>query len=115
MTFPDNSFDHVTSFYTLMFMSKAAQQQAICEAARVVKQNGEVHIWDCNINSAYPDPFFAEVEVALPERKIKTTYGVGKLDAQSFNSIKSMCELAGLTVVETETNSSHFYIKCRKE
>ena len=114
MTFLDNSFDYVTSFYTLMFMSEADQLQTLREAARVVKQNGEVHIWDCDIDSAYPDPFITELEVVLPAGKIKTTYGVGKLDVQNFNSIKSMCKLAGLMVSTAKTDCSHFYIKCRK-
>ena len=114
MTFPNNSFDHVTSFYTLMFMSKSDQLKALCEAERVVKQNGEIHIGDCNIDSAYPDPFITEVEVVLLDCKIKTTYGVGKMDAQSIHSIKSMCETAGLMVETAEADGSHFYIKCRK-
>ena len=114
MTFPNNSFDHVTSFYTLMIMCESDQLKTLREAARVVKQNGEIHIWDCNIDAAYPDPFMTEVEVVLPDCKIKTTYGVGKMDAQSIHSIKSMCEKAGLTVETAEADGSRFYIKCRK-
>lgn len=114
MTFADNFFDNVTSFYTLMFMSEAAQQQALREAARVVKPNGAIHIWDCNIDSAYPDPFCIDIEVLLPDRKIKTTYGVGKLDIQNLGTIKEMCKQAGLQIDTAEVNGLNFYIKCRK-
>ena len=115
MTFEDNCFDNATLFYSLMFMSKSSQQKALCEAARVVKPSGEVHIWDCNINSAYPDPFCIDVKVQLPESKIQTTYGVGKLDVQNVESIKEICELSGLKVYKTETDGLSFFIKCKKK
>lgn len=57
LQFDDGSFDHVTFFYSLMFMSQREQEQAIQEAARVLKHGGELHIWDCDIASAYPEPF----------------------------------------------------------
>ncbi len=52
LQFDDGSFDHVTFFYSLMFMSQREQEQAIQEAARVLKHGGELHIWDCDIASA---------------------------------------------------------------
>ena len=55
LQFDDGSFDHVTFFYSLMFMSQREQEQAIQEAARVLKHGGELHIWDCDIASAYMD------------------------------------------------------------
>lgn len=57
LLFDDGSFDHVTFFYSLMFMSQREQEQAIQEAARVLKHGGELHIWGCDIASAYPEPF----------------------------------------------------------
>lgn len=114
MTFPDHSFDNVTSFYTLMFMDKLSQQQALCETARVLKPHGEVHIWDCKIDSAYPSPFCIDIEVALPNARLKTTYGIGKLNTQDIDSIIQMCEIAGLKILYAQTNDLHFYIKCEK-
>lgn len=114
MTFADNTFDNATLFYTLMFMKKADQQKALGEAARVIKPNGEIHIWDCDIDSAYPEPFCIDVDVCLPDGRIQTTYGIGKLDSQSADSIKAMCEFAGLKIETVETDGKHFYIKCRK-
>ena len=114
MTFRDGSFDHITSFYTLMFMTEEEQKKTLREAARVVKPKGEVHIWDCQIDCAYPEPFCIDVEAILPERRIKTTYGVGKWDTQSLVSIKAMCTLAGLKIETTRSDGLHFYIKCRK-
>ena len=114
MTFEDGAFDNVTSFYTLMFMRGEEQRKALREAVRVTTPHGEIHIWDCNIACAYPEPFCIDVEVRLPGRTIRTTYGVGKLDAQSMDSIRALCEEAGLRVEKAETDGMHFYLKCRK-
>ena len=114
MTFADSSFDNVTLFYTLMFMKSPEQQKTLCEAARVLKPNGEIHIWDCNIESAYPEPFCIEVDACLPDERIQTTYGIGKLDTQSADSIKAMCEFAGLRIENVMIDGKHFFIKCRK-
>ncbi len=114
MTFEDNSFDNATFFYSLMFMNKTEQCKALSEAARAVRIGGEVHIWDCNIEKAYPEPFCVNVNVSLPNKRIKTTYGVGKLDAQNFQMIKEMCEAVGLIIEATQAEHKNFYIKCVK-
>lgn len=114
MTFESGSFDHVTAFYALMFMDEATQQKALYEAARVLKPNGDVQIWDCSIASAYPEPFCVDVAVSLSGHELRTTYGIGKTDAQSLGSIARLCENAGLQIEKSETNGVHFYLKCRK-
>ena len=57
LSFFDGSFDNVTFFYTLMYMSEEIQRKAIFEATRVLKTGGIMCIWDCTISSAYPEPF----------------------------------------------------------
>jgi ubiquinone/menaquinone biosynthesis C-methylase UbiE len=37
LLFPDESFDQVTFFYSLMYMTEEIQHRAICEAARVLR------------------------------------------------------------------------------
>lgn len=114
MSFSNSTFDNVTSFYTLMFMDESDQQKALCESARVLKANGEIHIWDCDIDSAYPEPFCIDVEVLLPNQKIKTTYGVGKPGKQDAASIRKMCENAGFQIMIEDTDGVQFYLRGRK-
>lgn len=111
MTFPNGSFDNVTAFYTLMYMNTDEQQKALCEAARVLKPNGELHIWDCRIDSAYPRPFCVNVDITLPESRLRTTYGIVKTNPQNLTSILTMCETAGFEILSAETNGLHFTIK----
>lgn len=114
LTFSDCSFDHATFFYSLMFMSAEEQRRAIMEAVRVLKCGGEIHIWDCEIASAYPEPFCVDVQVQLRTEQISTTYGIGKLDAQDKTSIQTICENAGLQSVTERVGEEGFYLCFKK-
>lgn len=114
LQYDDASFDHVTFFFSLMFMSAEDQKQAIMEAARVLKIGGEIHIWDCDIGSAYPEPFSVDLEIILPNKFISTTYGVGKLDAQSCASISKLCADTGLTFITQNVANDYFYLVFQK-
>lgn len=114
LAFPDNSFDHVTSFFTMMFMRAEEQRRTILEAVRVLKCGGQLHIWDCEILSAYPKPFCVDVVVELPEECVTTTYGVGKLDTQNKQSIIQMCKEAGLVLLAENVDEPGFYLRFQK-
>ena len=114
LQYEDEVFDNATFFFTLMFMDAEEQQQAIRETARVLKSGGEIHIWDCDIPSAYPEPFCVDVEVQLPAEHISTTYGVGKLGTQDMFSIIKTCEEAGLTLMTHTENRDGFHLVLRK-
>ena len=115
LKFKDNSFDHVTSFYTLMFMNTDDQKSAISEATRVLKNHGELHIWDCDILSAYPEPFCLDVSVQLPNEYISTTYGVVKMGSQDEKDIIEMCLKSGLILVAKKYSKYGFYMCFRKD
>ena len=115
LRFEDGSFDHVTAFFTLMYMDTEEQRRSIAEAARVLKAGGGLHIWDCDIPTAWPEPFCVDVEVALPEEHISVTYGVGKLSAQDRCSIRAMCRDAGLILVSERPAGDGFCLCFRKE
>lgn len=114
LQFPAFSFEHVTSFFTLMFMDTDVQRKAIAEAARVLTPGGLLHIWDCDIESAYPEPFCISLEIQLPSEHISTTYGVGKLGTQNENTIASLCAEAGLIPVKHETGPDGFHMVWQK-
>lgn len=114
LVFADGVFDHATSFFTFMFMDAATQRAAIREAARVLKPHGTLHIWDAEIESAYPVPFCIELLIDTEGQPIHTTYGVGKLDVQSAESLRLFCLESGLVPVRQETTGDCFYLVCEK-
>lgn len=82
LDFPQESFDHVTFFYSLMYMDRATQAEALREAARVLCTGGRLHIWDSDIASASPDAFMTQLDVVLPQEQLHTCYGIIKEDAR---------------------------------
>ena len=111
MTFPDASFDHVTSFYTLMYMTQEQQRLALLETARVLRPGGMLHIWDAAFPTPYPEPFLAELDIDAASMTICTTYGVIKLDGQSADSIAALAADAGLVPAGREEKAGHFRLR----
>ncbi len=108
------SFDNVTFFYTLMYMTETEQVKAISEAIRVLRAGGTLAIWDCEIEVAYPDPFCIDVNVLIDKNKYHTTYGIVKKDIQSITSIKEICSKKELTLIKSTTNEKHFNLYYQK-
>ncbi len=114
LEFKEQTFQHITFFFSLMYMTFEEQEKAIQEAARVCKKDGVIHIWDCEIESVYPEPFLAELTINLPCEIVTTTYGIIKKEQQSIHSITAICKKAGLTVLSQETKNGIFRLDCRK-
>lgn len=107
-------FDHVTAFYSLMYMREEEQRKAIQEAHRVLKDGGLLHIWDTAISSAYPDPFAVSLDIDANGIGIHTVYGVVKTDVQDVELFADMCQEAGMTLVRKTMENNQFYLQFSK-
>lgn len=115
LTFADAAFDHVTAFYTMMYMDKEKHEPALREAKRVLRRGGKLHIWDAEIELAEPEPFFAELDVFTGSEHIHTTYGVVKPNAkQNAAYFLLLCKGLGLELVKREDLNGHFYLTFQK-
>lgn len=114
LSFADESFDAVTAFYSLLFMTAGEQERAIAEGIRVLRPGGRLCLWDCAVESAYPDPFVTELDVDLESELLHTSYGICKLDVQSRESILSFCLTKGLTLLISRQEGIHFYLELQK-
>lgn len=108
-----DTFDHVTFFYSLMYMNANVQEKAISEAYRVLKQNGKLWIWDVEISSAYPEPFATSLSIHY-ETAIQTTYSVVKRDGQSIRSIGNSIVSCGFQQINSWISQEHFCMQYRK-
>lgn len=113
--FPDDSFDTVTFFYSLMYMTASEKGNALQEAARVLKPGGSIHIWDARITTAYPDPFVVSIRACHDNERIETTYGIitdsGNQDRVSITAYATRC---GLHVAEASDSEGQFYLHLTK-
>lgn len=111
LTFPDVCFDHVTSFYTLMYMTNAEQAAAIGEAARALRPGGTLNVWDAEIASAYPEPFLAELDIDASGMRIHATYGIVKMEAQDADGVMAAAKQCGLQLMQYEQKAGHFFLR----
>lgn len=114
LLFQDSSFDNVTFFYSLMYMTEDAQKAAILEAARVLKPEGSLYIWDADIRCAYPQPYVVDLDIASEKKEIHVSYGIVKTDTQNSDTILRFLQDAGLSAESTSKKDGHFFICCKK-
>jgi len=78
LKFLDNSFNLVTAFYSLMYMTVHDHERVFNEVFRVLKKEGVFKIWDVQLTQqedTNKPGFVVPVEVILPDRKVSTGYG----------------------------------------
>ncbi len=115
MTFPDESFDHVTAFFSFLFIPKADHKQVISEITRVLRPGGTLHIWDCEIASAYPEPFTVELDIDADGVPIHTTYGIVEQDCiQTAKGLIALCAQEKLRLTQKERTGNGFYLRLEK-
>ena len=117
LSFLDEYFDNITSFYTFMYMDPLQIEQFLKEAYRVLKTNAILWIWDTVIPiEKIADIFVAQLEVKVSETKTITTgYGVRWNNPLSLLIIKDLCEKAGFVYQEGFENSDMFSLRlCKK-
>lgn len=112
LQFPNQSFDNITFFYALMYMTPETQKQTIREAARVLTKGGRCYIWDTKIDSAYPEPFILDLEIVSDVFSLQTSYGIVKAEGQDADIILQYLQAAGFTVRCFESRKGQFFIAC---
>lgn len=118
LSFLENSFDAVTSFFTLMYINKIYHEKVLNEIYRVLKKDGEFILWDAVIpqnDGDIKDIFVVELEIKTPIKQIKTGYGVSKKDKeQDMEYFIKLGEQIGFKVIKREKEDQIFKIIFRK-
>jgi len=114
LQFLDACFPAATCFFSLMYMTAEEHVQVLKEIHRVLKQGGELFVWDFDFppRGKHLEPIAAyRLHVHLPEKSIHTGYGcrwpeqgrdlayyAGLLKKCGFSTSHSICENAILTL-----------------
>lgn len=119
LQFLDNTFDTVTSFYTMMYMTRATQDKAISEVYRVLKPGGLFEIWDAQIpkyDGTIKDIFVSNLNINMPGREpICTGYGVLMDEfGQDEAAIKQIAISKGFKNFDCDREDGHFNLKFEK-
>ena len=114
LPFPEGSFDAATAFYFLMYVPATDRAAVLREAHRVLRPGGTFRIWDAAIpasGSRARKTFVVPVRAELPERTIRTLYGVRWGGHEmSTDAIAQAAKEAGFTLARAEQAGASFFL-----
>jgi SAM-dependent methyltransferase len=114
--FVENTFEHVTVFFGLMYVKGAEAKRAlVAEAARVLKAGGRLHIWGTPVPPG-DDVFGVAVTVTLPGGEVaRTGYRVrGEGREQDLEMVRGFAAAAALEVEVEDDHGDWFYLRLTK-
>ena len=116
LKFLDKSFDHITCFFSLMYMSRNEIEIFFKEAHRVLRDDGYLWIWDVTIPyPAQSDVFVAQLEVMISDTlRVSTGYGIAWTRAHSLEILQATGGECSFTPCEKSTTDETFFLRMRK-
>ncbi|MHB1392354.1 MAG: class I SAM-dependent methyltransferase [Clostridia bacterium] len=119
LKFVDETFDTVTSFFTLMYIDAEKHEKVISEVHKVLKTGGCFIVWDVTIpvrNSAEKDIYVIPLQVKMKEDYIVDTgYGVLWTNrTQDMKYYSDICRRAGFRAVESLDNKDTYFVRLIK-
>jgi ubiquinone/menaquinone biosynthesis C-methylase UbiE len=118
LKFFDSTFNLVTAFYSLMYMTTKDHKRVFGEVFRVLKEKGIFKIWDVQLTrrESVDKPGFAvPVEVILPNIKINTCYGSCWLkESYDLDYYIEIARSTGFSIVVKNQRNDSFSLFLRK-
>jgi ubiquinone/menaquinone biosynthesis C-methylase UbiE len=118
LQFLDNTFETVTSFFTLMYITKKDHKKVFEEVLRVLKPQGKFLIWDVIIPSqddSSKEWFVIPLTAVVHGKEIQTGYGVTWKDRkQDMTYYEGLAKEIGFNVAEKIVNDQNFYLHLTK-
>lgn len=116
LKFLDNTFDVVTCFYSLMYMSEKTVNKCLEEALRVLKPGGCLWIWDTEMPwEKTADAFVVYLDITLASGHITPGYGVGWHRGQSYDSIAGICDKIGFVSTQGAGDGKKIFLQAWKK
>ncbi|MBN2880242.1 MAG: methyltransferase domain-containing protein [Clostridia bacterium] len=116
LKFEENTFDTVTSFFTMMYIDKSQRKSVLSEIHRVLKPSGRLVIWDAVIpeNTGNYDAFVIQLNITFPNHEVNTGYGVRYIE-QDADYYLELLDRAGFISAQLETSDNTFKITAYKK
>jgi ubiquinone/menaquinone biosynthesis C-methylase UbiE len=118
LKFLDNTFDTVTSFFTLMYIPKSEHKKIFKEIYRVLKKDGHFVLWDVIIpkrENQVHVMFSLPLKIKIDDKELDTGYGVfwGKKE-QNLEYFQKLSIKVGFSKVKFKSDDQIFYLRVKK-
>lgn len=117
LKFLDNTFDTITAFFSIMYMPKNDYQKIFKEIYRVLKEEGELVIWDLIIpqkRDAKKDLYIILMKVNFNRKKIITGYGTRWDKEQDIDYFIDIADNIGFKIIDQNLKEDYFILRLRK-
>ncbi|MBD3194817.1 MAG: methyltransferase domain-containing protein [Candidatus Lokiarchaeota archaeon] len=117
LKFLDETFETITAFFSLMYMSPEDQEKVFSEIYRVLKPSGELYIWDLEIpkNKTNKKQFYGiPLKIKIGETTIETGYATkwdNKIDRAYYIDL---AKNNGFKLIQEEVSENTFFLKLKK-
>lgn len=113
LPYSNDYFDNATAFFSGMYMSMETFTKVCKEVYRVLRNNGELWIWDAKITKN-EDLFIIRLRITLPSgKKVKTGYGT-QIKNRSLVETKQKLEDAKFHVEIVKNLKNWYFLKAIK-
>lgn len=118
LLFLENSFQVVTSFFTLMYINAPQHEKVLGEVHRVLRSGGRFLIWDLELPQCLDESkeiVAAYLKIKLPKKEIMTGYGTRWPDQdQGLPYYQKIAENIGFITIEQKINGGVFQLELKK-
>ncbi|MHA1913309.1 MAG: class I SAM-dependent methyltransferase [Promethearchaeota archaeon] len=117
LKFLDNSFETVSSFFTMMYIPLPDRKEVFQEIYRVLKNEGDFFLWDINIpnrDDLKQDVYVIVLKVKVNGNVIDTGYGTKWNKEQDAKSFIELGKEVGFKLLEQNLEPNLFFLKFRK-
>jgi len=118
LLFLDNTFQVVTSFFTLMYIKAPQHEKVFKEVFRVLDSGGRFLIWDLEIPQCLDESkeiVAAFLKIKLPDREIQTGYGTRWPEKpKGISHYQNMVEKTGFVFVNQVVNGHVIQMELKK-
>jgi ubiquinone/menaquinone biosynthesis C-methylase UbiE len=118
LQFLDESFEMVTSFFTLMYIQPAEHKKVLEEVYRVLSPGGRFLLWDLTLperTDQKEDILVVILKIILPDREIETGYGTKWPEKIiDINHYLGLVQEVGFGVKDQVNRGATFFLELRK-
>ena len=118
LKFPPETFDIVTSFFTMMYIPLSEHERVFDQISRVLKSSGEFLLWDIEIPDKYKEDkniYAIKLEIDIGNKIISTGFGTKWDKFVNVDHYLQLAEKVGLDIISKEINGESFFIRFKKK
>jgi ubiquinone/menaquinone biosynthesis C-methylase UbiE len=117
LKFLDNTFDTITTFFSIMYVPKNDYKKIFEEIYRVLRKEGELIIWDPIIPkniSKKKELFVILIKIQIKSKEVITGYGTRWNKEQDINFFIELAKSVGFKIVDQKLEEQYFFLRMQK-